>query len=90
MEIKKCKRLGRVTTFEATWLRVLGESDLDLSKPFTAKDAYAHICQGKNRQGLPLRAVPATHSKVFALLKKSGNFDQTRDSSGASTWVASE
>ena len=89
MTSEKCKRLGRVTSFEATWLRVLGESDLDLSKPFTAKDAYTHICRGKNRQGLPLRAVPATHSKVFALLRKSGDFEQIRDSRGQSTWVAS-
>ena len=86
----KSKRLGNITTFEAVWLRVLRESRLDLTKPFTAKQAYAEMCNGKNRQGQPLRQVPPSWARVFALLKKSEEFNQIRDSSGNSTWVASE
>ena len=89
-EIQRCKRLARVTKFEAMWLRVLRESGLDLSKPFTAVQAYRIICNGKTTKGAPLRSAPPNWNRVFALLRKSGEFERTVDTSGNSTWVASE
>ncbi len=74
------RTLGELNRREIAWLEALKRSYLDLSVPFSAKDAVAAIQDTPTKKGTRMRYVP--HSmKLAMLLKKSPEFELShRDS----------
>ena len=89
MDIERCKKLAKVTTREQLFLDMLERSYLDLTKPFSAKEAVIAIKETPCKKGSRLKDVP-THHRVFVILKKSGKYTMLNGKGGCRTWVASQ
>ena len=68
---------------------MLKRSYLDLTKPFSAKDAVEAIKSTPLKKGGMLRNVP-THWRVFSILKRAEGFSQIDATRGCVNWVASK
>jgi len=87
--IIKSKRLGQLTSVEVMWLDMLKRSNLNLTEPFSAKNAVEAIKHVPLKKGGVLRNVP-THHRIFSILKRAEGFQKVEGRGGCSNWIASE
>ena len=84
------RNLGELNQKERNWLNALKRSYLDLSEPFSAKEAAEAIQATPTKKGTRMRYVP--HSmKLAMILKKSPDFELShRDSKKRPIFVLAE
>ena len=79
-------KLAQLTSREAQWIDMLKRSYLDLSKPFSARDAVAAIASVPCKRGGRIKNIP-TNYKIFAVLKKSKGFEKLPAPRGCARWT---
>ena len=68
-------RISRLTSVEVQWIDSLKKSELDLSTPFTSKQAVEAIKQVPLNSGKERKIVP-NQIKFVYIMKKSGVFEE--------------
>lgn len=68
------KTLGKLSQTEENWISGLKRSGLDLSVPFSAKDAKMAIIETPTAKGLARKLCPGSSYKMAYVLRKAPGF----------------